>query len=87
MPIDRQIVGRLAFIRFLYSEGVQQSRRPQPLASTAVLSFHDAVEMFLLLAAEHLRVNLSRNVTFDGYFSEIERDSGIQLLLGLQCGA
>lgn len=81
MALDRQVVKRLAFIRFLYSQGVEQAGRPQPLASTALLSFHDAAEMLLLLAAEQLRVNLTKGVNFDGYFGEIEKGSGIQLPL------
>jgi hypothetical protein len=72
-------VRRLAFIRFLYGQGVDQARRPQPLAATALLSFHDAVEMFLLLAAEHLGVSLDRNTTFDGYWTQIATQASVQL--------
>jgi hypothetical protein len=72
-------VRRLAFIRFLYGQGLDQAKRPQPLAATALLSFHDAVEMFLLLAAEHLGVNLDRNTTFDGYWTQITAQAGVQL--------
>jgi len=43
------------------------------------LCFHDAVEMFLLLAAEHLGVNLTANVTFEGYFDQIKQGAGIEL--------
>ena len=81
MALDRQVVKRLAFIRLLYMQGIEQAGRPQPLAATALLAFHDAVEMFLLLAGEYLGVSLSRNVTFDGYFGEIEKGSGMQLPL------
>ena len=38
--------------------GIGAGRRPQPLATTALLSFHDAAEMFLGLAADYLGVNL-----------------------------
>jgi hypothetical protein len=76
--LDPNVVRRLAFIRFLYTQGQEQARRPQPLAATALLCFHDAVEMFLLLAAEHLRVSLPRHTTFEGYWDQIAQ-SGIQL--------
>lgn len=69
--LDPLVVKRLAFIRFLHEQGVEQSHRPEPLAATALLSFHDAVESFLLLAAEHLSVNISNKITFDGYWGEI----------------
>jgi hypothetical protein len=72
-------IKRLAFIRFLYSQGLEQAARPQPLAATALLSFHDAVEMFLLLAAEHLGVNLDRNTTFDGYWTQVAAQASVQL--------
>ena len=79
MTLSPQTVQRLALIRFLYTQGVEQARRPQPFSSAALLSFHDAVEMFLLLAAENLRVTLSRGVTFEGYFGEIQRDAAVTL--------
>jgi hypothetical protein len=72
-------IKRLAFIRFLYGQGLEQAVRPQPLAATALLSFHDAVEMFLLLATEHLRVNLDRNTTFDGYWTQVAAQASVQL--------
>lgn len=77
--LDSRTVRRLAFIRFLYGQGLEQARRPHPLAAPALLSFHDAVEMFLLLAAEHLKVNLDRNTTFDGYWTQIATQQGVQL--------
>jgi hypothetical protein len=72
-------VRRLAFIRFLYGQGLDQARRPQPLAATALLCFHDAVEMFLLLAAEHLNVGLDKNTNFDGYWTQIAARAGVEL--------
>ena len=35
--------------------------------------------MFRLLAAENLGVTLSRCVTFEGYFGEIQRDAAVTL--------
>lgn len=72
-------IKRLAFIRSLYSQGLEQAARPQPLAATALLSFHDAVEMFLLLPAEHLGVSLDRNTTFDGYWTQVAAQTSVQL--------
>jgi len=50
------IIKRLAFIKYLYKLAVDQSRRPEPLCSASILTFHDAVELFLQLASEHLDV-------------------------------
>ncbi|MFJ9988099.1 hypothetical protein ACIQUD_29510 [Streptomyces globisporus] len=71
-PMTALEIERLAFVRFLFDQGIAQARQPEPLSATAVLSFHDAVEQFLRLAADHLGVSLPRNVTFTGYWSEIE---------------
>lgn len=79
MAFSQQEVKRLAFIRFLYSQGLEQAARPQPLNAPGLLSFHDAVEMFLLLAGEHLKVNYSKGVNFEGYFTEIEKATGVVL--------
>ncbi|PJM96577.1 hypothetical protein [Streptomyces sp. CB01373] len=48
-----------------------QSRQPQPLAATSVLSFHDAVELFLVLAGEHLQVGLPTQINFSQYWDKL----------------
>lgn len=70
--LDPLTVQRLAYVRFLYREGIEQSRQPPPLRSRAITSFHDAVENFLGLTAQHLEVELGRNVDFMGYWSAIK---------------
>ncbi|WP_316744069.1 hypothetical protein [Streptomyces sp. MK7] len=70
-PLTPQTVQRLAFIRFLHEQGVAQSRQPQPLAATSVLSFHDAVELFLVLAGEHLQVSLPTQIQFAQYWDKL----------------
>jgi hypothetical protein len=62
---------RLAFIRYLYSSAVEQSRQPEPVAALAVLSLHDAVELVLHLAAEHTNANLGKKPEFNEYFGVI----------------
>ena len=54
MSLSQDEASRLAFIRYLHHQGVQQACLPEPQSSAAVLLLHDAVEAFLLLAAEHL---------------------------------
>ena len=71
-PLDPLTVQRLAFIRFVYEQGVSQADQPEPLSATAVLSFQDAVELFLRLAAEHLHVNLPTDVKFAEYWAKLE---------------
>jgi len=47
-------IKRLAFVKYLYNLSVEQSMKPQPACSAAVLMFHDSIELFLELASEHL---------------------------------
>lgn len=54
-----QEMRRLALIRFLLDQAVDQVRRPGQFVSVAVLSFHDAADLFLQLAAQHLNVAVS----------------------------
>lgn len=56
MEIDKAIE-RLAFIKYLYNVGVEQSRKPEPFCWASVLTFHDAIELFLELSAEYLDVS------------------------------
>jgi len=69
--ISEDEMRRLAFARHLYNIGVEQSRRPQPFSAVAILHFHDAVELFLHMAAEHFGEN-TNNVQFMQYWDRIE---------------
>jgi hypothetical protein len=51
-------IERLAFIRYLAAVGQGQLQLPEPTAASALLTFHDAIELFLQLAAEHLHVQM-----------------------------
>lgn len=53
-PLSPQTMERLAFIQMLHQQGVDQSHQPEPLNYTCILTFHDAIELFLMLAGEHL---------------------------------
>jgi hypothetical protein len=59
---------RLAFIRYLYTNGVEQSPQPLPMGASSVLTLHDSVEMFLQLAAEHTNAGADKRTDFDKYF-------------------
>jgi hypothetical protein len=54
MMLNKEIIiRRLAIIKYLYRLGVQQSEQVDVIAGFSILSFHDCVEMFLLLVAEN----------------------------------
>lgn len=63
---------RLALIKYMHNVGVEQANKPEPVCWLAVLTFHDATELFLQLAAEHLDIKERLGeVPFMGYWSLI----------------
>jgi hypothetical protein len=76
VPSDLHVstMQRLAFIRYLYATAVEQSRQPGPVAALAVLTLHDAVELFLQLAAEHTNANPGKRPEFGDYFGVINKE-------------
>lgn len=69
--LDESTMRRLAFIRYLYVVGVEQSRGPEPLTAASVLTFHDSIELFLQLASEHLNVG-TKSPSFMEYWDVLE---------------
>lgn len=61
---------RLAFIKFLYTTAVEQSHATELTAGASLLTFHDAVEGFLLIAAE--RNGIKDQPQFAKYWDEFD---------------
>jgi len=74
--LDPQTAKRLAFIRLVYDQAVQQSRLPAPLNATALLTFHDSVELFLVLTGDHLGAQLDRKTNFLDYWDRLKKVPG-----------
>jgi hypothetical protein len=72
-PLPAPVVERLGYIRFLHQEGIDQARRPHPMSSAAILSFHDAVELFYVLALDHKGVQVDPKTSFEGYWRELSK--------------
>jgi hypothetical protein len=68
MTITAATMRRLAFIKYLYSTAESQAQAPDLLSAPAVLTLHDAVEMFLLLACEHRNAPLPKRPNFEDYW-------------------
>lgn len=80
MP-DENIIKRLAFIRFMYKTGLQQSERPEPLSAASILAFHDACELFLQLVCTVKSISTKKreNVKFMEYFDVIAKEAKMTL--------
>jgi hypothetical protein len=72
-PLPGYVVERLGYIRFLHQDGIDQARRPHPMSSAAILSFHDAVELFYVLALDHMGVQVSPKTPFEDYWRELSK--------------
>lgn len=60
----------LVFVRLLHQQGVEQASLPEPLSFSSVLTFHDAVELFLITAAEHCGASVKDRGRFPDRFTE-----------------
>jgi hypothetical protein len=69
--LNREIlIKRLSLIKYLYQIGIEQSRQSETIASFSILSFHDSIEMFLKLLAEHKNIR-SDKLNFLEYWTKI----------------
>ncbi len=87
-PLTKDLTRRLAFVRYLYTLGVNQSHKPEPFAAVAVLTFHDACEMFLQIAAEHngLTFPKQRSPDFLEYWPLFEQQTKLQVTSKVSMG-
>ena len=59
MSLDKTIITkRLTYIKYLYQQGVEQSKLPEVIAGFALMQFHDCIGMFLLRV---LRIWVKKN--------------------------
>jgi len=65
---------RLVFIKYLYDSGIEQSKKPEPFSWQSVLTFHDTVELCLVLIAEYLDQSEKalRELSFTKYWDIID---------------
>ena len=61
---------RLTIVKYLHTQAREQERKGGPLAGLALLPFHDAVELFLQVAAETHHLTLRKSVDFIQYWTE-----------------
>jgi hypothetical protein len=71
--LDRTIITRLVYIKYLFNVAVEQSNRPDPYCGLSVLLFHDAVELFMHLACIHIGID-TKNLRFMEYWNLINKE-------------
>lgn len=60
---NQDILKRLAYIKYLYKSGVEQSKQPEAVSYTSILSFHDSIDWFMHLAC--IKEGLSEKQKYD----------------------
>jgi hypothetical protein len=80
MSKETATVQRLSLIKYLYTLGINQSYKSDPMGGLAILNFHDCVELFLQLSAEKVGVTRTRDRNFMEYWDLIS-GKGYQLSL------
>lgn len=68
---DETTVRRLSLVRQLYRQGLEQSYQSEPTAFFSILSFQDAVELFLATTAEFVDAKVGKNTAFTSYWDLI----------------
>lgn len=69
--LETSVMQRLAFIKYLYTTALEQSKQPEPLGAAALLTSHDSVELYLQLASEQLDAG-AKNPGFMDYWELFE---------------
>lgn len=65
------IIRRLALIKFLVKKGIEMSKQAETVAGFSILSFHDSIEMFLILAAEDRDIKKYKTFSFMQFWDNI----------------
>lgn len=68
------VIKGLGFVRYLYELALQQSRQPGFRSATTILTFHDAVEMFLVFCLQHCDVySAKKRYLFADYWTDLAK--------------
>jgi hypothetical protein len=72
VPLNAPTVRQLALIKYMFMEGLSNSRKPSPLFVTALLAFQDAAESFLHLACVHHQIPVKKQMQFMEYWDALK---------------
>lgn len=72
MNIDENTMKRLIFVRILFENARELSKKHEPYNLASILSLHDAVEFLLKIFADEKKIELN-NVSFNTHWSEFKK--------------
>ena len=70
---------RVPLIKHVLSTAIDHAKLPQPFCSSAILELHDAVELFVQFAAEHVGATLPKKADFLEYWPALSKQLGCAL--------
>lgn len=80
MEVSPDTMRRLAFVKYLFTLASQQAAANELTAAAAVMSLHDAVELFLVAASDQRNVPVSDKARFEDYWAPLAGAVGVQRL-------
>lgn len=73
MILNKSVLSRLSLIKYYYEMGYDQSYQSPPSCYVSILTFHDAVELFLILGAETLDATVKDKMFILDYWNVIDQ--------------
>jgi len=73
MILNKSILSRLSLIKYYFEMGYEQSYQSPPSCYVSILTFHDAVELFLILGAETLDATVNDRMFILDYWNVIDQ--------------
>jgi hypothetical protein len=70
--MDSVTINRLALIKYLANQAMKETTLAEPLNGFSILSFHDAIELFLNLICEEKNIKIPNS--FMDYWTEIDKN-------------
>jgi len=58
------LLKRLSIVKILYKQGIEQSKQSEATSFFSILSFHDCIDMYLHVAAEHQNIPKTKQKLF-----------------------
>lgn len=74
MTLDKSILSRLSLIKYYFEIGYEQSLQNPPSCYFSILTFHDAVELFLVLGGEFLNATVNGKMFILDYWNVINQE-------------
>ncbi|MBN1975297.1 MAG: hypothetical protein JW787_16775 [Sedimentisphaerales bacterium] len=72
MALHHSVIQRLAFVKYIFTKGIEQSILPEPFSAMSILMFHDAVEIFLQISSEKLNIG-NKKMNFLDYWEALNQ--------------